>query len=52
MPPYDFETYNDGYWGNTTSTLDWCEINYEVIISNGKVENSFDLKFKIFINMQ
>jgi len=30
MPPYNFETYNDGYWGNTTSTLDWCEINYEV----------------------
>ena len=30
MPPYDFDTHNDGFWGDTTSTLDWCENNYEV----------------------
>jgi len=30
MPPFDFDPINDGFWGNTTSTLDWCERNYEV----------------------
>ena len=30
MPPFDFNPINDGFWGNTTSTLDWCERNYEV----------------------
>ena len=30
MPPFDFDPRNDGFWGDTTSTLDWCENNYEV----------------------
>ena len=30
MPPFDFDPRNDGLWGDTTSTLDWCEHNYEV----------------------
>lgn len=25
MPP----THTDGYWGKPTSTIDWCEKNYE-----------------------
>ena len=28
--PFEFDPRNDGYWGDTTSTLDWCEANYEV----------------------
>ena len=30
MSPLDFDPRNDGYWGDTTATLDWCEQNYEV----------------------
>ena len=30
MPPFDFDPRNEGLWGDTTSTLDWCEHNYEV----------------------
>ena len=30
MSPLNFDPKNDGYWGDTTSTLDWCEQNYEV----------------------
>ena len=30
MSPLNFNPSNDGYWGDTTSTLDWCETNYEV----------------------
>ena len=30
MPPFDFDPVNDGYWGDTTSSLDWCEDNYAV----------------------
>eukprot|EP00092_Neocalanus_flemingeri_P007753 GFUD01008371.1.p1 GENE.GFUD01008371.1~~GFUD01008371.1.p1 ORF type:complete len:272 (+),score=72.00 GFUD01008371.1:154-969(+) len=30
MSPLIFNPSNDGYWGDTTSTLDWCETNYEV----------------------
>jgi len=30
MSPLSFDPRNDGYWGDTTSTLDWCETNYEV----------------------
>lgn len=30
MPPFDFDPRNDGFWGDTTSTLDWCENNYEL----------------------
>jgi len=30
MSPLEFDPRNDGYWGDTTSTLDWCETNYEV----------------------
>ena len=28
MPPLN--ELNIGYWGSPTSTLDWCENNYEV----------------------
>lgn len=28
--PFEFNVTNDGYWGDTTATLDWCEGNYEV----------------------
>ena len=28
--PFEFNVTNDGFWGDTTSTLDWCEGNYEV----------------------
>ena len=31
MAPFDFDPHNDGFWGDTTSSLDWCEDNYEVI---------------------
>ena len=30
MSPLSFDPRNEGYWGDTTSTLDWCEGNYEV----------------------
>jgi len=30
MSPLNFDPKNDGYWGDTTATLDWCEQNYEV----------------------
>jgi len=30
MSPLNFDPKNDGYWGDTTATLDWCEKNYEV----------------------
>jgi len=30
MSPLSFDPKNHGYWGDTTSTLDWCESNYEV----------------------
>ena len=30
MSPLIFNPSNDGFWGDTTSTLDWCETNYEV----------------------
>jgi len=30
MSPLSFDPRNEGYWGDTTSTLDWCEDNYEV----------------------
>ena len=30
-PPGNEINPNIGYWGPTTSTLDWCESNYEVI---------------------
>lgn len=26
MPP---TTFTDGFWGRPTSTIDWCEKNYE-----------------------
>ena len=29
MSPLNFNPSNDGYWGDTASTLDWCETNYE-----------------------
>ena len=35
MSPLDFDPRNDGYWGDTTATLDWCEQNYEVIYLRG-----------------
>ena len=28
--PFEFNVTNDGFWGDTTATLDWCEGNYEV----------------------
>ena len=28
--PFEFNVTNDGFWGDTTATLDWCERNYEV----------------------
>ena len=30
MSPLNFDPRNDGFWGDTTATLDWCETNYEV----------------------
>ena len=35
-PPGNEINPNIGYWGPTTSTLDWCESNYEVSYHNKK----------------
>ena len=35
MSPLNFNPSNDGYWGDTTATLDWCETNYEVSLVIG-----------------
>ena len=33
--PFEFNVTNDGFWGDTTATLDWCEGNYEVSREQG-----------------
>ena len=38
---------NIGYWGPPTSTLDWCESNYEVISMNDKYQHEYKLFFDI-----
>ena len=40
---------NIGYWGPPTSTLDWCESNYEVISMNDKYQHEYKLFFDILI---
>ena len=30
-----------GYWGPPTSTLDWCENNYEVISMHDKYQHDY-----------
>lgn len=30
MPPIDNRSIQDGFWGQPTSTIDWCELNYEL----------------------
>ena len=37
MSPLIFNPSNDGYWGDTTSTLDWCETNYEVSVTTASL---------------
>ena len=36
MAPY---TDNPGFWGPATSTIDWCEENYQVGAVKRKIEN-------------
>ncbi|XP_003745879.1 alkaline ceramidase 3 [Galendromus occidentalis] len=48
MPPSPPNTVDRlGYWGNQTSTLDWCEYNYEVSIYIAEFWNTLSNLFMI-----
>ncbi len=40
-----------GYWGSTTSTFDWCEINYEVTIYVAEFWNTLSSLFILLIGV-
>ena len=49
MSPLNFDPKNDGYWGDTTATLDWCEKNYEV---SCPISSSFTAHKELVASMQ
>ena len=48
--PFEFNVTNDGYWGDTTSTLDWCEGNYEVSWQQPSHWQAWESLTKIYAN--
>ncbi|KAI9449843.1 ceramidase [Russula earlei] len=47
----DFHLRNSGYWGPVTSTLDWCEVNYQFSHYVAEISNTFSNLFFILISL-
>ena len=49
MAPY--ESNENGFWGNVTATIDWCESNYDISYYFAEFCKFFHVIYSIFCEL-